>query len=109
MPLGGHALVRQERVEATSEAGEGWLTVGAVVEDGGAGSWRVDEDRPLNELLNSEPLGRLGNGVTTMSVPLPGDARRYPFIDIALQPPGAVFDSGDSILRAANPLFTKAR
>jgi CBS domain-containing protein len=31
-----------------------------VVEDGGAGSWRVDENRPLNELLNSEPLGRLG-------------------------------------------------
>jgi Zn-dependent protease/CBS domain-containing protein len=58
----GHfvGIVRQERVEATSEAGEGWLTVGAVVEDGGAGSWRVDEDRPLNELLNSEPLGRLG-------------------------------------------------
>jgi Zn-dependent protease len=58
----GHFLgiVRQERVEATSEAGEGWLTVGAVVEDGGAVSWRVDEDRPLGELLNSEPLGRLG-------------------------------------------------
>jgi CBS domain-containing protein len=58
----GHFLgiVRQERVEAAHDAGEGWLTVGAVVEDGGAGSWRVDEDRPLNELLSSEPLGRLG-------------------------------------------------
>jgi hypothetical protein len=60
-------------------------------------------------LVSSQPLGRLGNGVTQMSVPLPGDARRYPFIDISFQPPGAVFDSGDSILRAANPLFTKAR
>jgi Zn-dependent protease/CBS domain-containing protein len=58
----GHFLgiVRQERADAARDAGEGWLTVGAVVEDGGAGSWRVDEDRPLNELLNSEPLGRLG-------------------------------------------------
>jgi predicted transcriptional regulator len=53
-------VVRQERVQAADEAGEGWLTVGAVVEDGGAGTWRVDENRPLNELLNSEPLGRLG-------------------------------------------------
>ena len=53
-------VVRQERVQAAQDAGEGWLTVGTVVEDGGAGSWRVDEDRPLGELLNSEPLGRLG-------------------------------------------------
>jgi Zn-dependent protease len=58
----GHfvGIVREERAQATSDAGEGWLTVGAVVEDGGPGTWRVDEDRPLNELLNSEPLGRLG-------------------------------------------------
>jgi len=53
-------IVRQERVQAAHDAGEGWLTVAGVVEDGGAGSWRIDEDRPLNELLNSEPLGRLG-------------------------------------------------
>jgi CBS domain-containing protein len=58
----GHfvGIVRQERAEAARDVGEGWLTVGAVVEDGGARSWLVDEDRPLNELLNSEPLGRLG-------------------------------------------------
>jgi len=59
---GGHFLgiVRQERVQTAHDAGEGWLTVGGVVEDGGAGSWRIEEDRPLGELLNSEPLGRLG-------------------------------------------------
>ena len=58
----GHfvGIVRHERIEAAIDAGEGWLRVGAVVEDGGAVSWRVDEDRPLGELLNSEPLGRLG-------------------------------------------------
>lgn len=59
---GGHfvGIVRRERAEAARDGGEGWLTVGAVVDDGGAGFWRIDEDRPLGELLNSEPLGRLG-------------------------------------------------
>ncbi len=53
-------IARQERVQATHDAGEGWLTVGAVVESEGAGAWRVQLDRPLTELLASEPLGRLG-------------------------------------------------
>ena len=53
-------IARQERVQAAHDAGEGWLTVGAVVESEGAGAWRVQQDRPLTELLASEPLGRLG-------------------------------------------------
>jgi Zn-dependent protease len=53
-------VVRQPRVQAVHDGGEGWLTVGAVVEAEEAGSWRVSEDRPLTELLGSEPLGRLG-------------------------------------------------
>ncbi len=52
-------IARQERVQSTADGGEGWLTVGSVVEPE-AGSWRVGEDRPLSELLASEPLGRLG-------------------------------------------------
>jgi len=56
-------------------------------------------------LIYSEPLGRLGAGVTRMSVALPRDARRYPWLDVSFQPPGAVFHSGDSVLRAPNPLF----
>jgi predicted transcriptional regulator len=58
----GHfvGIARQERVQATINGSEGWLTVGAVVEAEEAGSWRVDEDRPLTELLSSESLGRLG-------------------------------------------------
>jgi len=60
-------------------------------------------------VISSQPLGRLRTGVTQVSVALPSDARRYPWIDISIQPPGAVFHSGDSILRAANPLFTNAR
>jgi hypothetical protein len=60
-------------------------------------------------VISSQPLGRLRSGATRASVSLPADAHRYPWIDISLQPPGAVFHSGDSILRAANPLFIRAR
>jgi Zn-dependent protease len=53
-------IARQERVQAAVDGGEGWLTVGAVLEAAEAVSWRVDEDRPITELLSSESLGRLG-------------------------------------------------
>jgi Zn-dependent protease len=53
-------IAPQERVQATVDGGEGWLTVGSVLDAGETGSWRVGVDRPLTELLSSEPLGRLG-------------------------------------------------
>lgn len=53
-------IARQERLQDAFDGGEGWLTVGAVLEVGGAGTWRVDEDRPITEVLSSESLGRLG-------------------------------------------------
>jgi Zn-dependent protease len=53
-------IARQERVQAVVDSGEGWLTVGTVLEPTEAISWRVDEDRPITELLASESLGRLG-------------------------------------------------
>ncbi len=58
----GHfvGIARQERVQSTIDGGEGWLTIGSAVESGETNDWRVDEDRPLTELLSSEPLGRLG-------------------------------------------------
>jgi len=58
----GHFLgiSRQERVQAAHDGGEGWLTVGAVLDAGEAGRWRINEDRPLTEVLSSESLGRLG-------------------------------------------------
>lgn len=58
----GHfvGIARQERLQAAQDAGEGWLTVGAVLENEDAGSWRVGEDRPLTEVLASDSLGRLG-------------------------------------------------
>ncbi len=53
-------IARQPRLQSAFDGGEGWLTVGALLEAGGAGSWRVDVDRPLTEVLSSESLGRLG-------------------------------------------------
>jgi predicted transcriptional regulator len=53
-------IARQERVGAAQDRGESWLTVDAVLEpEQDGGSW-VREDRPITELLSSEPLGRLG-------------------------------------------------
>jgi Zn-dependent protease len=53
-------IARQERAQASVDAGEGWLTTGAVLESEEASSWRVQQDRPITELLASESLGRLG-------------------------------------------------
>jgi hypothetical protein len=53
-------IARQERAQATYDAGEGWLTVGSALDAGETGSWRVGVDRPLTEVLSSESLGRLG-------------------------------------------------
>jgi Zn-dependent protease len=53
-------IARRERLQAVQEAGENWLTVGSVLEAEESGSWRVDEERLLSEVLSSESLGRLG-------------------------------------------------
>jgi Zn-dependent protease len=53
-------VVRRERLETTHDAGEGWLTVGAILEAEDGGSWRIGEDRPLTEALSSEAFAKLG-------------------------------------------------
>jgi CBS-domain-containing membrane protein len=53
-------IARQERLTAAQDRDEGWLTVEAVLEPESDAGWRVREDRPITELLSSEPLGRLG-------------------------------------------------
>ncbi len=53
-------IARRERTQSSVDGGEGWLTMGAVLESDGVASWRVQEDRPISELLASESLGRLG-------------------------------------------------
>jgi Zn-dependent protease len=58
----GHLLgiARQERAQASIDGGEAWLTTSAVLESDGVRGWRVQEDRPISELLASEALGKLG-------------------------------------------------
>jgi Zn-dependent protease len=53
-------IARQERVQDAIDRGEGWLTVGATLESEGPGTWHINEDRPLTDVLASESLGRLG-------------------------------------------------
>ncbi len=57
-------IARLERLQATFDGGEGWLTVGSVLESESksdrGGGWRVEENRPLTEVLGSESLRRLG-------------------------------------------------
>lgn len=57
-----------------------------------------------NSIIDSRPLARLEGGVTHLSVTLPADAADYNAIDISLQPPGDHYDSGESVLRAQNPV-----
>jgi Zn-dependent protease len=58
----GHFLgiSHRDRVQAATDGGDGWLTMGSVMDNATADSLQVDEDRPLTELLSLEPLGRLG-------------------------------------------------
>lgn len=53
-------IARQEQLQGILDGGEGWLTVGSAAEIGETDSWRVQEDRPLTEVLGSESLGHLG-------------------------------------------------
>lgn len=58
----GHfaGIARDARVQASLDGGEGWLTIGAVLETEGVARWRVREDRPITELLSSDGLRALG-------------------------------------------------
>jgi Zn-dependent protease len=58
----GHfvGIARQERLQEAADRGESWLTVGATLESGETGAWRIDESRPVTEILASESLGKLG-------------------------------------------------
>jgi Zn-dependent protease len=57
----GHLLgiAQRERIQAAYDGGEGWLTVGAVL-DADAGMLSIDESRPLTDALSSESFGKLG-------------------------------------------------
>jgi CBS domain-containing protein len=53
-------IAQQPRLQTAFDSGEGWLTVGSVLDAAEVGNWRVSLDRPLTEVLSSDSLGRLG-------------------------------------------------
>ncbi len=53
-------VARRERLQAAVDGGEGWLTVGAVLDTDLGSSWRIAADRPLTEVLSSDSFSRLG-------------------------------------------------
>jgi hypothetical protein len=66
-----------------------------------------DEIWLYNSIVYARDLGRLPAGESHLTLRLPPNARRFHWIDISFQPPGAVFHSGESLLRSLNPLFRK--
>jgi Zn-dependent protease len=53
-------VVRRERLQNAVDSGEGWVTVGAVLETELGTGWQIDEDRPLTEILSSDSFSKLG-------------------------------------------------
>jgi hypothetical protein len=62
-----------------------------------------------NTVIQSQPLARLRSGVRHLLIRLPNHAARFHWIDISFQPAGVIYHSGESILRAANPVRTSPR
>jgi Zn-dependent protease len=53
-------IVQRERLQSAFDGGEGWLTVGAVLDAQDGDSWRIAEDRPLTDVLASDSFAKLG-------------------------------------------------
>ena len=53
-------VAQRTRLQAAYDGGEGWLTVGAVLEGQDGDGWRIDESRPLTEVLASDSFAKLG-------------------------------------------------
>jgi hypothetical protein len=62
-----------------------------------------------NTVIESQPVARLRNGVRHLVIRLPHRPARFHWSDISFQPAGAVYHSGESILRAPNPARTSPR
>lgn len=58
----------------------------------------------FNSIIDSRPLGFLSDTPETLAVRVPSGAARYRFIDVEREPPGDTNPSGESVLRAANPV-----
>jgi Zn-dependent protease len=53
-------IALQERTQATLDRGEGWLTIGSLLESEELGGFGVSETQQLTEVMSLEALGRLG-------------------------------------------------
>jgi CBS domain-containing protein len=53
-------IARRDRLQTAVDAGEAWVTVGAVLDTDLGSAWRIGEDRPLTDILASDSFGRLG-------------------------------------------------
>jgi Zn-dependent protease len=53
-------IAQRDRLQSTFDAGEGWLTVGSVLDADEGGRWRIAEDQPLTEALSSEAFAKIG-------------------------------------------------
>jgi Zn-dependent protease len=53
-------IVQRERLQTAYDGGEGWLTVGAVLQGDLGSGWRIGEDRPITEVLSSDSFAKLG-------------------------------------------------
>ena len=53
-------IAQRDRLQSTFDGGEGWLTVGSVLDADEGGRWRIAEDQPLTEALSSEAFGKIG-------------------------------------------------
>jgi Zn-dependent protease len=89
----GHLLgiARRERLQTTMDGGEGWLTVGAVLESENAGGWQIDESRPITEVLSSDSFGSLG---AVMAVDGEGVLRGVVTVDRVRRALQSAFGSG---------------
>jgi Zn-dependent protease len=58
----GHLLgiAQRERLQSAYDRGEGWLTIGAVLDAETGNGFTIDESRPLTDVLSSESFGKLG-------------------------------------------------
>jgi hypothetical protein len=58
----------------------------------------------FSSVVDDRRLGQVASGSATVTFPLPAGARHYRWIDITLQPKGSRSYSGESKLRARNPV-----
>jgi Zn-dependent protease len=84
-------IARRERLQAAIDAGEGWVTVGAVLETELGTGWQIDEDRPLTEILSSDSFSKLG---AVMAVDGEGVLRGVVTVDRVRKALQSAFGSG---------------